>query len=143
MSSIYDHPLLGGPLAIVCPGCDEQAVFSTSHGKPLPVRLRTATGEVLPDNWDGQVRCSACGHAARHVLDWPSDAWFKLDHRGETLWARDAEMLAEIRRFIAAGAERQAIKKTSSHARYLVRIPSTFLKATDRETLLRKIDRLT
>ncbi|RKR00049.1 hypothetical protein [Maricaulis maris] len=142
MSSIYELPLLDGPLDIVCPHCGGRAVFSTSHSKPLPVSLRTATGEILPDNWDGQVRCSACGHAAKHALDWPSDAWFKLDHRGETLWAKDAAMLAEIRRFIAAGAERQAIKKTSSHARYLVRIPAIFLKASDREALLRKIDRL-
>ena len=141
MAEIYEHPLLAGPMDIVCPRCQGRAVFSTSHGLPLPVTLRQADGTVLADNWDGMMRCTACGHAGAHALDWPAQAWFQIEYKGQILWAKDAAMLAEIRRFIAAGAERNALGKTSEWRRYLLRIPSVFLSAQARAPLLKKIDK--
>ncbi len=141
MTGIYEHPLLAGAMDIACPHCQGRAVFSTTHGLPLPVSLRQADGTILPDNWDGRVRCSACGHAAAHALDWPAQAWFQIEHKGQVLWAKDAATLAEIRRFIAAGAGRNALGKTSEYARFLLRIPSIFLSAQARVPVLRKIDK--
>lgn len=141
MTEIYDHALLRGPMDIACPRCGGRAVFSTRHDKALPVTVRRADGTILTDNRDGQVGCTACGHAASHTLDWPGQAWFQVEYRGQVLWAKDRAMMTEIRRFIAAGADRNAIGKTSEWWRYLLRIPSIFLSARARDPILRKIDK--
>ena len=138
MTEIYEHPLLVGLLDIVCPRCQGRAVFSIGHGLPLAINPRKADGT---QNWGGRMRCTGCGHTAKHTLDWPAQAWFQIEYKGEILWAKDAAMLAEIRRFIAAGAERNALGKTSEWWRYLLRIPSVFLSAQAREPMLRKIDK--
>lgn len=51
-------------------------------------------------------------------------------------------MMMEIRRFLAAGADRQAFKKSSAYTHHLVRIPAVFLGARDRDAMLKKIDRV-
>ena len=141
MTEIYEHALLHGPLDIVCPRCGGRAVFSTRHNKALPVTLKTADGTIKADNRDGQVRCTACSHVAAHTLAWPDQAWFQVEYKGQVLWAKDQAMMIEIRRFIAAGADRNAIGKTSEWWRYLLRIPSIFLSARARDPILKKIDK--
>ena len=142
MAEIYEHALLRAPMDIVCPRCQGRAVFTTRHNKALPVTVKKADGTVSPNNQDGQVRCTACHHVAAHTLDWPGQAWFRIEYKGQILWAKDAEMMAEIRRFIAAGVDRNAIGKASVWWRYLLRIPSHFLGAQARTAVLRKIDKL-
>jgi hypothetical protein len=143
MTGIYEHPLLYGPLAIVCPACGGEAVFDPGHGGPLPT-MRAGKNHYDPGipDWSGDLNCPACGMAGRHELNWPSEAYFTVDHGGQTLWALDHEMMVEFRAFIAAGAERKTLREASPHWRHLMRIPSVFLTAKAREPMLKKIDRV-
>jgi|GEM_PF-3407385 len=140
MSTIYDKALVSGRMAIACPACGERARFDTL-GAALPMNLLLADGTVERDSWRGHASCTRCGHNGTHHLDWPAEAWFRVEHRGGTLWARDEAMMAEIRRFIAAEADRKMLRRDSPFGLYLMRIPAAFLKAGEREALLGKIDR--
>lgn len=86
----------------------------------------------------GSLTC-VCGVRSKHTLDWPSDAYFQLEHRLEVLWAFHREHAAMLREHIA-GTDR-----TPRRSRYGVlmrRIPSTFLEAKARTTVVKKLDRL-
>lgn len=140
MTEIYDRPLLKAPMAVACPSCGAEAVFRTPHNLVLPTHVAVSGSHEVREDWSGEVRCLSCTKAGPHQLDWPADAWFRVEHRGETLWALDRSMMTAMRDFIAAGAERSKARRESVYWDYLLRIPSGFLAAKARETVLKTID---
>jgi hypothetical protein len=46
----------------------------------------------------GAVVCGDCGHRAKHVLQWPDDAWYQIEYRQQTLWAFHLESARDARR---------------------------------------------
>lgn len=140
MTELYEFPLLVAPMSIRCPACGQEASFETGHNYPLPVRRATKRHfERGEPDWSGELRCLSCTKAGRYELNWPKDAYYAIDHGGQTLWALDREMMVRIRRYIAAGADRDRVRKEDM--RYLSRIPAVFLKAKSRDAVLKQIDR--
>lgn len=87
----------------------------------------------------GALVCEACGHRAKHELDWPADAYYKIEHRGRTLWAFDRSSTVALRDFVAS--KRRDIAKAGWGA-FLLRIPAWFLARSARETVVKRLDRL-
>ncbi len=142
MTEIYDRKGIAPKLALACPQCGAEARFEGLYGKmPLPVMLADGkTGTKL--SWAGRLSCLACGLNRTHEVDWPREAFFQLDYRGETLWAFDRAMMMEILAYLNAGADRDAVRGKSVHATRLMRLPKAFLAAKARETLAAKIEAL-
>ncbi len=86
----------------------------------------------------GSVVCTACLVRKRHVLKWPEDAFFQIEHKGKVLWAFDRGTARKLLEFIASKDR----KKTGGDNRFLRHIPSQFLQAGSRETLVRKLTRM-
>lgn len=86
----------------------------------------------------GSLTC-ACGAREKHTLAWPSDAWFQIEHRREVLWAFHREHAAALREYVA-GTDRTP--RRSRYGALMRRVPSTFLEAKARESVVRKLDRL-
>lgn len=88
---------------------------------------------------DGAVACNACGLRARHCLDWPNDARFKIEYRGQVLWAFHRESAQDLRRYLASDdRDREGYRWAS----FLLHVPSVFLSAKAREGIVKRLDRV-
>ncbi len=141
MTELYEYTRLPPRLAVTCPVCGAEARFLSRAGTFLPVRLAAdvdADGRA-PLSWDGTLSCPPCGVSCAHRLNWPADAFYRVEHRGAVLWAHDRAMMADILRYLEAGARRDAVRKSSDRFVNLVLIPSPFLTAKARDPVARKI----
>ena len=86
---------------------------------------------------EGVVTCPRCVARYAHRLSWPADAYYRLEHRGATLWAWNRAYLVMIRDFIAS--ER---RDTAGHLYFRRKLPRAFLVAKRRAELTSKLDRL-
>ena len=87
----------------------------------------------------GAVRCPACGLLARHELTWPSDAYWRWDIRGATLWAWSRGHAAAIRDYV--GQTHRDASAFDEWYSALVHLPKEFLDAKVRDLVVRRIDR--
>ena len=83
----------------------------------------------------GLVQCSHCHTNKKHTLNWPNDAYWQWEIRGELLWAWDQDHAKEILAFV---------KETVRPSRYsynLRYIPSHFLSAKVRDLVIQKMEK--
>ncbi|HET7460035.1 MAG TPA: hypothetical protein VFJ82_02260 [Longimicrobium sp.] len=163
----------GRPIAIRCPRCGAEASLADAYTRESGERARAAaadpnvTGVWVHSqyfvihaprllSWDeisthhergevwGICRCGACGHADKHRLSWPADAYYTASIRGRTLWAWTREHVVALRAFVAREKrDRRALDGLPyGIARYVKRVPSEILFARNRAEVLKKLDRL-
>jgi hypothetical protein len=154
-------------LAIRCPRCRREAAFEQPTRVLQGEEAKVAAADPsLTGSWTGRyfvvvrypellswpelrrlrhdvrqlgiARCGGCGYLARHLLEWPAEAYYALSHRGRTLWMYTREHAASLRAYIASAGDRQRVPD----ARRLARVPKEFLAARNRVTLVKKLDRL-
>jgi hypothetical protein len=89
---------------------------------------------------DGIRACPKCGGRFRHRLSWPRDAYFKCEVRGETLWAWTLDHARVLRDFIASSGRNPA--KHDHFFLFLHHIPEHFLRAKNRDLVLKRLDAL-
>jgi hypothetical protein len=96
--------------------------------------LRYGAGEGgYPLLTHGLIRCSHCYIHQKHTLNWPQDAYWQWQIRGETLWAWDKPHAQAILNHIQ---QAQRPPRNSYGLRY---IPSHFLTAKVRDLVVKKI----
>lgn len=93
-------------------------------------------GQGYATGRDGVVECAACGAPFAHVLAWPDDAWWQWSIRGRMLWARDRAHARQILEYVRA-TDRPARPQSGP----LGNLPSHFLSAKVRETVVKAIER--
>jgi hypothetical protein len=81
----------------------------------------------------GVLSCGACSLRQKHLLDWPADAFYRIDTPAGTLWAYTREHFLQIRRRIA----REAVNDGPFD---MNRLPKEFLQKRNQQRLLRDID---
>lgn len=87
----------------------------------------------------GSISCSTCHLHRPHMLEWPADALYQIDYRGDVLWAFHRESALELRDFIASEhRDRRNLKWQG----FLLKIPGKFLHRGARETISRKLGKL-
>ncbi len=89
----------------------------------------------------GVALCSQCGEARVHRLRWPQDAFWQWEVRGQVLWAFSRRHAVVLREFINR-THREPKDFETEFIGFLVRIPSTFLRAQVRRLVVGKIDKL-
>ena len=126
--------------------------FAGLHGGSTAA-LRDLPEGYAPEDWDhsrylvrsrttdqGSVICSACGLRRKHALVWPAHAWFQVDYRGQALWGFDRGTTVALRDYIASVQRKPA--RRERWASFLLHVPSVFLAAPARATLVKRLDRL-
>lgn len=83
---------------------------------------------------NGLVQCTHCHINKKHRLNWPMDAYWQWEVRGELLWAWDRRHAHSILEYI-----RKTTRPTRSSPG-LKYIPSNFLTAKVRDIVVRKIE---
>ena len=87
----------------------------------------------------GVVVCSFCGYRTKQSLNWPSDAFFQIEHKGKVLWAFHRESAVELMEYVSSEhRDRQKFEWQS----FLRHIPSHFLYKGAREDVSKKLHKL-
>lgn len=87
----------------------------------------------------GYLYCPQCHFAAKHVLNWPADAYYTIQYRDHVLWAFNRDMMVEIRNYIHAPTRSDLYPVEPVIIRHL---PTFFKRAKNRDTLVKKLDKL-
>lgn len=120
-------------------------VTSTSAIGTLPSGYETNDWEHSPFLYRnhgtdlGTVSCLACGIRRKHILSWPSDAFYQTEYRGQVLWAFHRESAVDLRDYIASTDRDRTAYKWRSFLRH---IPNAFLDASAREHVVKLLNRL-
>ncbi|MCA9564451.1 MAG: hypothetical protein KC561_13235, partial [Myxococcales bacterium] len=147
-SSLFEHQMFDGGAQGRWHGA---VYYSLLHG-PAETTIDNLPAGYAPSDWnhstflyrshgtdEGAVACGGCGRRARHHLDWPSDALFQIAYRGQVLWAFHRESAQELRDYVAsANRNRQGYRWEL----FLRHVPTVFLTAKARETVVKRLDRI-
>ena len=87
----------------------------------------------------GSLSCNSCNTNKIHALEWPQEAFFSIEYKGQVLWAYNRESAMELYNFISA-AERKELK--SKWGGFLLHIPTIFKTKKAREPVAKKLRRL-
>ena len=87
----------------------------------------------------GSVSCLRCGAHRRHDLQWPQDAFFQIEFKGEVLWAFNLESAIELRDYIASSNRDRGEYKWQS---FLMKIPKKFLLQGARDTVSKRLGKI-
>jgi hypothetical protein len=92
--------------------------------------------EKMLSSMHGTILCRHCGCNRAHVLNWPQDAFYQVDIKGNVLWAYSRGHALRILDHIAR-KDRPARIEPSLRA-----IPTPFLRAGNRSVVSRKLLKL-
>lgn len=90
--------------------------------------------EGYPLLTNGIIQCSACHTNLKHKLNWPLDAYWQWEIRGQTLWAWDKNQALEILTYIKSEL------RPSRHSYSLRYIPEHFLSAKVRALIVQRLE---
>ena len=87
----------------------------------------------------GVAECATCGTQRRHELQWPGDAFYRVDIGRACLWAASRADMIELRAYIVSRDRRQMYRSGAAHwaTRYL---PREVIVAKSRERVVAAID---
>lgn len=89
---------------------------------------------------EGACCCDTCGYRRPHRARWPEDAFYLIEHKGQTLWAWNRAAAQVLADFVAA-ADKSALLQ-SGWGNMLKRVPTHFLTAQNRGAVEKKLRRL-
>ena len=125
--ALYYHGLAPRPLSEIDDLPDGYAPTDWEHGK---CNIRSAPGDL------GTIVCDACVLRRKHTLDWPADAYYAVEYRGQVLWAFEEDSMAALTDFIGSTDRRKSGRRWQS---FLHKIPAHFLGAEARAPLEKKL----
>ena len=147
-SSLFEYRMFDGG---ACGRWHGAIYYSLLHGPPETTISSLPPG-YSPSDWkhsrylcrrhgtgDGAVACNGCGLRSRHYLEWPNEALFQIDYRGQVLWAFHEESAQELRNYIASDDRNREGYRWELFLRH---VPTTFLTAKARDAVVKRLDRL-
>ena len=87
----------------------------------------------------GSIRCRGCQYAKKHTLNWPGDAYFKMEYRGRILWAYDLECVHELLRYVE---DKDRSRDGYKWRPFLREVPTHFLTAKARGAVAKRLRKL-
>jgi len=97
----------------------------------------------------GVLHCRKCLRRKKHKLNWPADAYFKIDFKGQTLWAYDRKYALMLLEYIESdGRKKRIVGTAGGHSKiysqhfFLRKIPTHFQTAKARPIIVKKLKKL-
>jgi len=121
------------------------------HGRPQKSLSELPDGYSAED-WDhsrylrnrsgwpvGSIRCGSCHLRRKHVLNWPTDAYFSIAYRNHVLWAFHRESAIDMLQYL--------LSKDRNRSRYrwgyfMLYVPTVFKTGKARETVTKQLKTL-
>ena len=141
----YDYYSRPQNIVCCCPKCGEKVDFSSSRDDGFP-KIGEGVYQVVrlkvPNLLFGKGLCRKCGLSIKEVL-WPEDSYYKIEVKGGLAWAWNFNYLIILRDRISGKRypDRHYINIDSSALYYLARIPKFVVIKTNREKLIKQIER--
>ena len=88
----------------------------------------------------GVCTCPSCSRRAKHVLDWPKDAYHVVETRAGVLWAWNRDMLVAAKSYVES-TDRNLGAHGCGNYLFLRALPSSFLLVKNRSNISSMIDR--
>lgn len=91
---------------------------------------------------DAVLTCLRCGVIQTRAVTLPEDYFYRIDYRGKPLWAGSREQAEDLLAFIegdARGRKPWKEYKYGDGATFLSRIPTEFLTAKARDTVVKRL----
>ena len=87
----------------------------------------------------GAVTCSKCSLMRRHILNWPQEAYYSINYKGQQLWAFNTESAQELLNYISSSNREVGDYKWRN---LLLHVPTIFKKYKAREHVVKKLGAL-
>lgn len=111
-------------------------------------RARAPAGRRI-DKAKGSTACFHCHLRKKHTLSWPSEAYFQITYKSQTLWAYDRASAIKLRDYLASEARvktqtqtRERGGRSESYAvtdSFLSHIPEVFQTQKARKHVVKKL----
>ena len=96
----------------------------------------------------GVVHCRTCHRRKKHRLNWPEEAYFQVEYKGQTLWAYDREYALKLLHYIDGTGRKKRLTGPNGEQDYHVqdfflrKIPTHFQTAKARPIVVKKLRRV-
>jgi len=87
----------------------------------------------------GSVNCSHCHLRRKHQLNWPEEAYYSIEYKGNQLWAFNRESACDLRDYIESNHRKYGEYKWGG---FLLHVPTVFKKQGAREHVVKQLGRL-
>jgi len=87
----------------------------------------------------GVISCRSCPCRRKHKLDWPQDAFYKVEVCNDVLWGWSRDHFVSIRDFISS--KDRDLGKRPNYSWLHKKIPAHFLNVKRRAAVVKAIDR--
>ena len=129
MTTIYQWFSLPARVSVRCPACNGKATLDRQEPR---------------DNYspiEGRLTCTHC-HTTREgvVIQWPDDAFFQCEVRGQLLWAWSAGHARALRDYVQSS--KRDPKAYPGFLAALLHLPRHFVVAKNRAATVRALDKL-
>jgi hypothetical protein len=111
------------------------------HAPDLFPWLAPPKGGYRRSDW-GICRCPTCAFRAKHLLQWPDDAYYICEVKGKILWAWTRGHASALRDFVASPDREFRPGSYPGYFLFLRHIPTHFLRAKNRGAVVKQLDRL-
>lgn len=83
----------------------------------------------------GVATCQSCSLRRKHILDWPQDAYYQIEYRGEILWAFNKSTAHALLKYIESDERQLGI---DGYGHFLFKIPTVFKSKKARDHIVKK-----
>jgi hypothetical protein len=87
----------------------------------------------------GSVRCQQCHYRSIKAINWPNEAYYNVEIKGQTLWSFNTDSTLELRAYIHS-KDRQINNYT--YRDFLFHLPTNFKTKKMRDKITKKLDQL-
>lgn len=84
---------------------------------------------------EGTVVCTQCGLRRKHKLNWPDEAYYKINVKQHSLWAFNRQSAIDLRDYIQSEDRDRSVYK-SRH--FLLKVPSHFQAKNLRDLIVKR-----
>ncbi len=129
----YIYEWFGWPdiVDVICPQCGKKTAFA---GSKQVVKKQYNQGQpvtrLFTDKRTGYVSCLSCGLTKVKTIQWPQDAYYKINVRGNVLWAWNEEHAKDIRDYLNSTSR---VRRNFTYVASLYHIPEIFKLAKNRK----------
>lgn len=137
MTTCYQWFSFPEEFSVVCPRCSRECSSSQLHNTKQTLRYEL---EALPKLFECHLSCLSCGFNAKKLINWPDDAYWKCDVKGETLWAWSLDHTKVLLDYIKSWQRND--KAYPGYFVALLHLPTHFKLAKNREAAIKSLSQL-
>ena len=101
----------------------------------IPLERYNQRVTMVADKNEGSWRCYSCYRCSKHVLNWPIDAYYSVEYKGQILWAFNKESAQEVLAYL----QQKKCNKDDKYYNLIKRIPAIFTSSKARDSVIKKL----